>query len=124
MSKNVGLQICRPLNPLETEVKRQKKNEIFNLVGNGHLSNPMNRLNENITYLVSFFLFFISNMRTFLYDHTIPEKYPRNTTPYKMITRSTIKTQSANCPKVGGSQTCNRVRKEKKTVPKNLGQLS
>ena len=61
-------------------------------------SYPMNRLNENITYLFSFC--FISNMRIFLYYHTGPEKYPRNITPYKMITRSTIKTQSANCPKL------------------------
>ena len=88
------------LKPPLNRGQKANKLEIFNLVGNGHLSNPMNRLNENITYLVSFFLFFINSMRTFLFDHTVPEKYPRNITPYKMITRSTIKTQSANCPKL------------------------
>ena len=49
---------------------------------------PMNRLNENITSLVSFF--FISDMRIFLYHHTGPEKYPRNITPYKIITLQNI----------------------------------
>ena len=61
-------------------------------MANGHVSHLINRLNEKNTYLVSFCIYFIRNMRNLLHCHKGPERDPSKITP--------CKTQSANCPRI------------------------
>ena len=60
-------------------------------MANGHVSHLINRLKEKNTYLVSFFIYFIRNMRNLLHCHKGPER--------DLLSKITpCKTQSANCP--------------------------
>ena len=78
------------LTPPWNRGEKVKEFKIFNLVGNGHVSIISNELFERKYYVSGFIFFLISNMRIFVFYHTGPEKYPRNITPYKIITLQNI----------------------------------